>query len=713
MPALLASAAILFASRTALQGAASLNAQLFAENAAANFDNFFDTRVKLTEAYASLDAVKAMNSAQSRPFLIAEQKREQFFEKLILAFPDGRYWATNTANTYLDDLVTSDDKNPNASSLSIYSRAYFQEALVNNRSLRRDAVVSDPVISLSNAAKQVLIAAPVIDVDDAGKGLINGLMVSSVIWDDLNKVIQSEEKRIRDLMGRSVDFFILSPTGTYVYHPNPEKNVRLINKGGKAESAIFQIKDEIEELAFLGAQMLKGGSGSGLYKEEGQSYELIWEPISSAGYMLGIMVKGSLYAKTIKDLTLFILAFGLLTPIITIFVAFFLSRDITRPIKFISRSLADLAEGKGDLNSGIEYKSGDETGILASNFNRFLASLADTIREAGEAGKGIGNTGELLKLSAQEVKDSVRIIERAINELDAQAGAQEESVGATANAVRGINAGIERLAHRTEDQSATVVESSSAIEEMVGNIKSVSENLDRSALQYDKLVSAARTGRERLNGVDDQIRLVQGQSQALEEANEAINAIASQTNLLAMNAAIEAAHAGDAGKGFSVVADEIRKLAENAASWSKEISQNLVTMHDQIASAVTTSGGANEAFEHIEDLVKTVNEIARELGQAMDEQSAGSSEVLKALAAMQDISTEILDASKEMARNSQEILTEVDRLSSSTVHLAQSVEGIKQESLQIAEVSEQTATLSQENEEGARRLSDIVARFGI
>ena len=158
---------------------------------------------------------------------------------------------------------------------------------------------------------------------------------------------------------------------------------------------------------------------------------------------------------------------------------------------------------------------------------------------------------------------------------------------------------------------------------------------------------------------------IESDSELLLEANDVIANIAEQTNLLAMNAAIEAAHAGDAGKGFSVVSDEIRKLSETSQTQSKSISERLNHIKASIEDVVKASKQSSEAFNTVENGIKSTDELVQLIQNAMTEQKVGSSQIIEALRDMNDSSSEVSAASKEMAQGNQMILSQVENLKAS------------------------------------------------
>jgi len=206
----------------------------------------------------------------------------------------------------------------------------------------------------------------------------------------------------------------------------------------------------------------------------------------------------------------------------------------------------------------------------------------------------------------------------------------------------------DRLNGQLETQSAAITESSAAIEEMVANTRSVSSTLSKNAENVKELQEAAAVGQSGLNEVATDIKEIARESESLLEINSVMQNIASQTNLLSMNAAIEAAHAGESGRGFAVVADEIRKLAESSSKQSKTISGVLRKIKGSIDKITKSTDSVMNKFEAIDDGVKTVAEQESGIANAMAEQSVGSTQIMQAIAQVNDITGQVKEDAQKM-----------------------------------------------------------------
>lgn len=255
------------------------------------------------------------------------------------------------------------------------------------------------------------------------------------------------------------------------------------------------------------------------------------------------------------------LAVGILLICICVFMYVLVSRLIVRPVNHTVAMLKEISEGEEGLTKRFDVKSADEIGNLAVYFNLTLDKVRDLVlgirKQSGIlSGIGLDLTSKMTDTSA-----SIDTINTNIQSVKNQTLNQSASVNET-------NSTMEQIAH-IDHQAASVTQSSTAIEEMLANIASVSQTLMMNAENMTELTSASGEGRTDLTAVTSSIREVAKESEGLVEISEVIQNIASQTNLLSMNAAIEAAHAGDSGKGFAVVADEIRKLAESSGAQAK------------------------------------------------------------------------------------------------------------------------------------------------
>ena len=264
-----------------------------------------------------------------------------------------------------------------------------------------------------------------------------------------------------------------------------------------------------------------------------------------------------------------------------------------------------------------------------------------------------------------------------------------------------------------QNQAAGVSEASAAVEEMIGNINAVDSSIVKMATEFNQLATEAREGIDKQSNVNDIIRTIASQSEMLQEANAAIAGIASQTNMLAMNAAIEAAHAGDAGRGFSVVADEIRKLSETSSEQSRTIGEELNKIVSALESVVLQSQDSEETFNNLSVRLMQTDEIMRQLREAMVEQQSGSKQILSALHTMNESTQQVRSASIEMSSGNKTVLDEIRLLQDSTTVIKDSMSEMTAGARTINETGSQLHTISREVSASIKEIGKQIDLFKI
>jgi len=245
----------------------------------------------------------------------------------------------------------------------------------------------------------------------------------------------------------------------------------------------------------------------------------------------------------------------------------------------------------------------------------------------------------------------------------------------------------------------------------MSNIQSVTKNVEQMGEEFAKLLGASDDGRAKLATVAEKVKIVGSQSQKLLEANEVIKGIASQTNLLAMNAAIEAAHAGEAGRGFAVVADEIRKLAELSAQQSGEISKDITSILEEITTVVSATGDSEKAFGVILEEIGILDRYEQEIKLAMLEQRDGSKQILEAISEINAITSRVKDNVTEITEGSRSISHEMNNLASVSEELNASMHQIDDGTKQVRSATVLLEEVGQRNAEQITALAGVVIKF--
>ncbi|MDR1399181.1 MAG: methyl-accepting chemotaxis protein [Treponema sp.] len=391
----------------------------------------------------------------------------------------------------------------------------------------------------------------------------------------------------------------------------------------------------------------------------------------------------------------------------------FITRQITKPIVTIALTLKDIAEGEGDLTKTININSKDEIGDMARYFNATLEKIRKVVITIKNQSASLSHIGSDLASNMSETAVAINEIATNIRSIKGRITNQSASVTETNSVMEQISAHINTLSSHVLRQGDCVVRSSSAIEQMIANIQSVTQTLIKNGESVKDLLEASEVGRTGLEDVVEDIQRIAQESEGLLEINAVIQNIASQTNLLSMNAAIEAAHAGDVGKGFAVVAEEIRKLAESADEQSKTIATVLNKIKKSIDTITTSTDSVLHKFQTIDSDVRIVSSQVQNIRASMEEQNAGSKQVLDDMGQLSDVTALVKNTSIEMLEGSKQVIVESHNLDQATQEISNGMNEMATGADQINEAVVRVNTISNDNKENIDVLVNEVSKFKV
>lgn len=682
----------------------------YTANVSATEGAFFSEFLTITQTLARVPEIRGKEWPAVRDYLKKFTDEHDAIDTFIVANRDGSYWKSDIAgNPAKGWLATAKNDDPESAPLSLLDRDYFKKLVTENSGAQPLTVVSTPVLSKSTGKKQFVIASSIIGED----GTVTGIVALTILTDHLLAQISQHLENVPQFFGDGASVTIFSKPETLVAKFDVDPATGRLAETVLGSSDSLKISDLPGPILDGVRIMIDDPRPYHAYRSQSDrtAYYVAAQEIPGTAFWFTLTIPESTLFSAMGDIQRSIVVITCLTAVVVIILSILIGGRIAKPLKDTAATLKDIAEGSGDLTFRLKLVGRNETTDMGHYFNKFIETLHGMIASIKGQSDHIDRLSGNLSEKSGFIKNDIEAITANVSDLNFQTEEQGASVTEASSTIHEIAKNIESLTNQIEDQSASVTESSAAIQQMVSNINSISNNLERAGSGFEELLSASSSGRDAMQNVIDLVKDVSSQSEQLLETNEIIDAIASQTNLLAMNAAIEAAHAGEAGKGFSVVSDEIRKLAESSSEQSKVIEGELKKVVTTIATIVGASAQADEAFDAVSVKIRQANGLIQEISMSMKEQTEGSRQVLEALDDIQNITVRIRDGSLEMNQGAAMILKEMARLEDISRKVQTSTRDIARSSDAISQSIEDIIQVTDRNSEVVKDLNELTGRF--
>ncbi|MBP3710566.1 MAG: methyl-accepting chemotaxis protein [Treponema sp.] len=559
--------------------------------------------------------------------------------------------------------------------------------------------LSEPFLSALNGKLIMVFAVPVYDDNNAIVGIIN--VSIDGIW---------LAEQIKDIVvGKTGYCYILGVTGTTI----AMKNIDTVKN---MENSIIMAKTNkaLESLAMFEQDAIeKDESSVGFYEYNGVKRIASSATLETTNWNIIITAPVNEFMGTVQDMQKALALSGFITLIFAFAVIFFVARAIVKPITKVVASLKDIAQGEGDLTVCLPVHGNDEVTDLSQCFNQTISKIGKSVKAVGNSVGDMQHISSELSSNMTETASAIHQISANIDGVKRQTVTQAESITETASAVEEIIGTLKALNGNIESQATSVVESSSSIEQMIANINTVTAMLAKNNGLIKEVHEQAMNGKNGARAANETVSVLAEKSDSLFEASKVIQNIASQTNLLAMNAAIEAAHAGESGKGFAVVADEIRKLAEESNMQGKQIG-GVINESLQVIDRITDAGnGAEQAFTHVYDLINELSVQEEKIFGAMQAQEQGSKEMLAAIKEINEVTAHVRDGSAEMLKDGENVAVNMRRLDELTRVITDSMNEMAAGAAQIDNAVQEVNEISQKNKHSIESLAREVGKFKV
>ncbi|MDR0569265.1 MAG: methyl-accepting chemotaxis protein [Spirochaetaceae bacterium] len=645
-------------------------------------ENTAETMLRLQkEVFAMLNehATLLKNTASAVTSMLALREElpktelEDFLIETMKALPDVSYlyYTTNIRWNLPGGCFVINDRWIPDEDYDQTQRSWF----VNAKKAGGRIAYADPYVEGSTGNLTIALSMTVFD--RTGKDI--GVAAEEITVDSFAGILDS-------VHGKAQEVYLLDRNGTFIIHSDKsavmQKNFFAERNLERYRNAILSARDSFsssDREVFIQSAVIPGAD---------------W-------ILVSVIPTAVVFAEFNRVLIrLMLISLGLLA-VSAVISGGFTRAMLTIPIHDVERIAAALANQ--DFSVSVAKFRSDDIGAMQYALIKIRDSLRASLDELHASLTHMTLNSQRLNTIIAESAESLQIIRDDIQSMQTKADAQMDSVQRTSVSLQEITDHINRLDLAVQSQAAHIIQSSAAIEQMVANINSIRAVVTGASKTTDTLSKSSSSGHKMLAKLAEELHRIEEQSKTLQSANKTIADIAGQTNILAMNAAIEAAHAGESGKGFAVVAGEIRKLAELSSKESSSISAEIKKMEQAIEQINSVSRETVGAMDVIFAEIQTMDSSFAEIKHAIEQQSVGGSEILTALTGIQDVTAQVRDGSGAIHLRSKTIRQEMDTLQSLSHGVTESIREIGTASGSITSFLENAREIASEEASQAKR----------
>ncbi len=375
--------------------------------------------------------------------------------------------------------------------------------------------------------------------------------------------------------------------------------------------------------------------------------------------------------------------------------------------------LGEMAQGSGDLTKRVLIVQADETGILSHQLNMLLDRLQTMFRHITEQTKLVAESSSAVSSVLEATVAATEEMAASVSQINSNTSKNRAVVEQSESALEKMLLSLDQINSNVNTQAAYVEQTSSAMTEMIANIKSVNEVTSKANDVSAALKKVSDSGGQAVLNSIKAVKDIEESSNEVNSLVQIISKILAATNMLAMNAAIEAAHAGDAGRGFAVVAEEVRNLADDSSSNLKTISENIKDVIDRVNRGVKLSETAGEALTQVGERTLQTTQLMSEVASAMQEQAAGANEVLNSINSLVEASGSINKLSDEQHQNNEKMKDNLKKTVNAFTEVQSATEELDLGNREILRGIEELKEVISKNEQVVAALQEELGGFKI